>query len=151
MNPAIAWALFVHVGKTESVAQQRAWARATAARDGWTLTEMFSAPRSDVQPRSTISRIISKFDAIAADQRPARLLIMRLELLGPGDAMKAIGVCLRLHKLGMLVHTQLDRDVTPDNVAHVVTPLARLLVFCMQPDIPQKERGAAKRRRRKKQ
>ena len=139
-----AWALLMvsDHSQADALADQEAWAQTTAANEGWTITETFSGVSGGNNPGLTM-RMLERLEETSVNQRPARILTIRLDRLGR-DGTEAVETFLRLREHGVLVHTRLDGDVTFGRASDMIGPVLRLLITGMESEIRQDKRRAAK-------
>lgn len=135
---ATAWALLVvsDQGQADTLVDQEAWATSTAAAHGWLLTETFSGVSSGKDgARPLTMRMLAQLEATPVEQRPARILMIRLERLGRGDGTEAMATFLRLRALGILIHTRIDGDISYRRAGELLMPMVRLLVGGMENEV----------------
>ena len=126
-----AWALLVvsDPGQAETLPHQEAWAKTIAAEKGWTITKTFSGVSSGkMGTRDLTTRMLNDLEMTPAEQRPARVLMIRIERLGRGDGIEAIATFLRIRQLGVLIHTRQDGDITYGRASNLFPPLFKMMV-----------------------
>jgi Resolvase, N terminal domain/Recombinase zinc beta ribbon domain len=147
-----AWALLVvsDPGQADTLPDQQAWAEQTAREKGWPITRTFSGVSSGkLGARGLTLRMIGELESLPPEQRPRRVLMIRLERLGRGDGLEAINAFVTLKTLGVVVHTRLDGDVSYGRASDLLAPVVRFVVGGMENEIRQDKLRAMYERLRK--
>lgn len=114
--------------QADTLADQEAWARGAAAEHGWAITRTFSDPSSGKHGvRELLEEMLAALRATPARDRPKRILLTRIDRLGRGLAIEAIGALAEIRKLGVTLHTRESGDVRLNRVADTVDPIFRSL------------------------
>jgi hypothetical protein len=135
---ATVWALLVvsDQGQADTLPDQEAWAQETARAKGWSITRTFSGVSSGkLGARGLTLRMIGELESLPPDQRPKRVLMIRLERLGRGDGLEAINAFVTLKTLGVMVHTRMEGDVTYGRASELLAPVIRFLVGGMENEV----------------
>jgi DNA invertase Pin-like site-specific DNA recombinase len=146
-----AWALLVvsDSGQAETLPNQEAWAREAAAQNGWTITRTFSGVSTGKWgTRGLASQMINELEELPPESRPERVCMIRLERLGRGDGTDAIESFLRIRKLGVIVHTRLDGDVSYGKASELLMPVLRFFIGGMENEVRRDKLNATYARRR---
>lgn len=148
---ASAWALLVvsDPGQADTLVDQEAWAAEVAVQRGWSITKTLSGVSSGkLGVRRLTMQMISELEALAPPDRPQRLLMIRLERLGRGDGVEAMEAFIRLRRLGVVVHTRLDGDVSYDRASDLLMPVLRLFIGGMENEVRRDKLLSMYQRRR---
>jgi Resolvase, N terminal domain/Recombinase zinc beta ribbon domain len=148
----IVWAFLVvsDPGQADTLEGQAAWAKEAARVRGWSLVRTVSGVSSGkLGARKLALGMLEDLTAMPPEQRPARLLMIRLERLGRGNGLEAIEVFLRLRRLGVVVHTRLDGDVSYDRASELLMPVLRFFIGGMENEVRRDKLNATYARKRK--
>jgi DNA invertase Pin-like site-specific DNA recombinase len=114
--------------QADTLADQARWAEETATAHGWTITRTFSDPSSGKHGvRGLLEEMLAALRATPPKERPKRILLTRIDRLGRGLAIEAIGALAEIRKLGVTLHTRESGDVRLERVADAVDPMFRAL------------------------
>jgi hypothetical protein len=126
-----AWAFLVvsDQGQADTLPDQQAWAEQTAREQGWMITRTFSGVSSGkLGARGLTTRMLGELEAAPPEQRPERILMIRIDRLGRGDGLEAIEAFVTLKKLGVVVHTRPDGDLTYGRASALLAPVVHVLI-----------------------
>ncbi len=150
-NGTTAWALAVvsDPQQTETLKYQEAWARETASLHNWTLSNLVvdvSSGRDGT--RKVVTEMLDKLASLPRQQRPARLLMIRLDRLGRGDGTDAFSAYLKLRELEVIAHTREDGDVRIGRASDLLVPMMRSLLAGFENETRREKLCAMYQRRR---
>src|SRR5580692_10679236 len=115
MRKNTAWLLAVvsDVGQSETLPDQKSWAEASAAREGWTIEREFSKAGSSGKAgvRALVEQMVEALRSTPEAKRPERVLMIRLDRLGRGTGLDSMAALSEIYGLGTIVHTRQDGDV----------------------------------------
>jgi hypothetical protein len=112
---------------------QKAWAARLAAEKGWRITDTFEGVSSGATGvRSLLDKLLTKLAATPKGQRPARVILTRIDRLGRGLGIEAIAALAEIRKLGVILHTRQDGDVTINRAADAITPMLRAVTGALE-------------------
>jgi hypothetical protein len=87
MRKNTAWLLAVvsDVGQSETLPDQKSWAEASAAREGWTIEREFSKAGSSGKAgvRALVDQMVAALGSTPEAKRPERILMIRLPRRAP--------------------------------------------------------------------
>lgn len=92
--------------------------------------------------------MIAELESMVQEQRPERILMIRLERLGRGDGLEAMNAFLQIRKLNITVHTRLDGDVGCDKASELSMPVLRFFIGGMENEVRRDKLLALYERRR---
>lgn len=133
-----AWAFLVVSDPQQAgtLADQEAWARETAMEHSWTLARVISGVSSGKQgPRKLALGMIADLRGLDRNERPERILMIRLERLGRGDGLEAMDAFLQIRKLGVTVHTRQDGDVASERASELLMPVLRFFIGGLENEV----------------
>ncbi|MGD0967763.1 MAG: recombinase family protein [Candidatus Aquilonibacter sp.] len=133
-----AWAFLVvsDPQQADTLADQEAWAREAAHENGWVVTRTISGVSSGkVGARGLTLSMIEDLGRLPPQERPNRILMIRLERLGRGDGSEAMEVFLKVRRLGIVVHTRLDGDVGYGRASELLMPVLRFFIGGMENEV----------------
>jgi hypothetical protein len=146
-----AWAFLVvsDPQQADTLADQETWAKETAAKLGWAITRVISGVSSGkLGPRKLTLGMLADLEKLPPEQRPHRILMIRLERLGRGDGLEAMNAFLQLRRLGVVVHTRLDGDVETNRASELLMPVLRFFIGGMENEVRRDKLVALYQRRR---
>lgn len=138
-----AWAYLVasSAQQSETLANQDRWARETAAKNGWTISHVEKGISSGQSgPRKLTGSVIDHLRRLPASERPARLLVMRLDRLGRDNPIEMCAVIGELQQLGVTIHTRDDGDYTMTKAAGTIVPIMKLILDGIEREIRRDRR-----------
>jgi DNA invertase Pin-like site-specific DNA recombinase len=147
-----AWAYLVvsSDAQGDTLADQKAWAYRTAAEHGWSITEVFEGVSSGAAGvRSLLDRLLTKLRETPKPERPARVILTRIDRLGRGLGIEAIGALAEIRKLGVTLHTREDGDVTIKRAADAITPVLRAITGALENEARKDKATAVYDRKRR--
>jgi len=126
-----AWSFLVvsDRGQIETLPDQRSWAEGVARQNGWKITRIFqgvSSGRDGI--RGQTRAMIHELERMTTGERPARVLMIRVDRLGRGNGLEAVEAFTLLHKLGVTIHTREDGDIRHAKAAELIPPILRIFV-----------------------
>ena len=98
--------------------------------------------------RSLATNMIAELAAMPANERPQRLLMIRLERLGRGNGLEAMEAFLQIRRMGIVVHTRLDGDVEYGRASELLMPVLRFFIGGMENEVRRDKLHAMYDRRR---
>lgn len=115
----------VSSGKQEAtVADQLAWGNDTASKNGWEVIRAFhDVATGKFGTREILEDLLAALKATPKNQRPQRVLMIRLDRMGRGTGLDVIGAFGQIYKLGVTIHTRLDGDIPLDDPMHALKPI----------------------------
>ncbi len=146
-----AWAFLVvsDPGQADTLADQEAWAQEAAHANQWVITKTVSGVSSGkLGARRLTLGMIDELEALQASERPARLLMIRLERLGRGNGLEAMEAFLRIRRLGIVVHTRIDGDVEYSRASELLMPVLRFFIGGMENEVRRDKLNSMYERRR---
>ncbi len=146
-----AWAFLVvsDPQQADSLADQKAWAQEAALANGWVITRTIAGVSSGkLGARNLTISMIDELERLPAKERPARILMIRLERLGRGDGSEAMEVFLKVRRLGIVVHTRLDGDVDYGRASDLLMPVLRFFIGGMENEVRRDKLNSMYERRR---
>ena len=146
-----AWAFLVvsDPGQADTLPNQEAWAEEVSRANKWPLTKTISGVSSGkLGARKLTMAMIADLEALRPEQRPGRVLMIRLERLGRGDGLEAMEAFLRIRRLGIVVHTRLDGDVGYDKASELLMPMLRFFIGGMENEVRRDKLNAYYDRKR---
>jgi DNA invertase Pin-like site-specific DNA recombinase len=149
---ATAWTYLVvsSDAQGDSLPHQKAWAERTATENGWRITEMFEGVSSGAAGvRSLLDRLIKKLSDTPKSQRPARVILTRIDRLGRGLGIEAIAALAEIRKLGVILHTREDGDVKIERAADAITPMLRAITGALENEARRDKASAVYDRKRR--
>lgn len=150
-NALTVWAFLVvsDPQQADTLVDQEAWAKDAAAKNGWAISRVISGVSSGkLGPRKLTLGMIADLEVLPAEQRPHRILMIRLERLGRGDGLEAMNAFLQLRRLGIVVHTRLDGDVETNRASELLMPVLRFFIGGMENEVRRDKLVALYQRRR---
>jgi DNA invertase Pin-like site-specific DNA recombinase len=148
-----AWMLCVvsSDGQSDTLEFQERWGHEVADVNGWKLERVFrdvSTGKHGV--RRLLSELIDELKRLPKVQRPARLLMVRLDRMGRGDGLETIAALSEIKKLGPVLHTREDGDVRLERAADSLMPMLKSVLAGMENEVrADKTRAGCARRRAK--
>lgn len=133
-----AWAFLVVSDPQQAgtLSDQDAWARETAAANGWTLTRVICGVSSGkLGPRKLALSMIADLRSLEPEARPNRILMIRLERLGRGDGLEAMDAFLHIRRLGVILHTRQDGDVASERASELLMPVLRFFIGGLENEV----------------
>jgi ribosomal protein L34E len=153
MRKNTAWLLAVvsDVGQSETLPDQKSWAEASAAREGWTIEREFSKAGSSGKAgvRALVDQMVAALGSTPEAKRPERILMIRLDRLGRGTGLDSMAALSDIYRLGTIVHTRQDGDVKLSRAADTIVPMFRTLIAGLENETRIDKAKATYERRRK--
>lgn len=135
--------------QAETVDDQLAWANATAAQHGWTVTRTFRGVSTGVSgTRKLLEDLLSELRAIPKKERPERILMTRLDRTGRGLGLEPMAAFAQIHQMGVVIHTREDGDNTIKRASDVLKPFLRILTGALENETRSEKWKATHARRR---
>lgn len=125
-----AWAyLAVSTAKqAETLEDQERWVTDAASVNDWEITRTFRGVSSGASGvRKLLEELIVALQSTPKARRPKRICMIRLDRTGRGLGLDAIAALATIHKLGVMIHTRQDGDVSLARVTDVFLPVIRVL------------------------
>lgn len=147
-----AWAYLVVSSdlQADSLDAQRAWAEATAKAHAWEITRTFQAVSSGKHGvRKLLTTLIAELEQRPKHERPRRVLMVRLDRAGRGNAIDAISAIAQIRSLGVTIHTRTDGDLKLDRVADTLKPIFDLITGGMENEARSDRSRAGHERKRR--
>lgn len=120
-------------GQEDTLPHQRAWAKQVALKNGWAITETFEGVSSGKGGvRALLDTLLKKLGATPKAKRPTRILMLRIDRLGRGDGLDAMAALAEIRKLGPVLHTRDDGDVTMERTADVLGPMFKTITAAFE-------------------
>jgi DNA invertase Pin-like site-specific DNA recombinase len=114
--------------QAETLGEQEAWATAAANAHGWAITRTFQGTASGrTGPRKLIQDLLQQLRTTHTAQRPARVLMTRLDRVGRGDTLQILVAIDEIMRLGATIHTREDGDVIIRTSSDIIKPFFRAL------------------------
>jgi DNA invertase Pin-like site-specific DNA recombinase len=88
--PEPVWAYLVvsDPGQAHTLPDQERWAKDYALENGWRLTEIYSGVDSGkLGSRNICDRMVDDIEALHKEDRPTRILMIRLDRMGRGTGL----------------------------------------------------------------
>ena len=146
-----AWAyLAVSSAKQEdTLADQEAWAQRVAAENGWEITRTFSGVSSGAHGiRKLLEGLLAELRGTPKSQRPARVLMIRVDRLGRGEGIEAVAALAEIRRLGVMIHTRQDGDVLIERASDAILPLLRSITGALENEARSEKSRAMHARKR---
>jgi len=120
----------VSSGAQEStLVDQEHWAREASSANGWELTRVFSAVSTGkAGVRKLLTRLVGELRATPKAERPARVLMLRLDRVGRGSLIDSMVVLRELEDLGVGVFTRDGGEEKMDGPMREFITAAKLAV-----------------------
>lgn len=119
--------------QAETLPAQVQWAADVAAEHGWTITREFrGVSTGKYGARKLLESLLTELRAVPRKERPARVLMIRLDRAGRGLGFEAISALAEIHALGVMVHTREDGDVAIARVSDTIKPILRILTGALE-------------------
>ena len=126
-----AWAYLV-VSTSEqrdTLDHQRQWAEETASTHGWRIERVFSDATSGRKGvRKLLARLVTELRSTPKDERPSRVLMIRLDRVGRGSIVDSQVALREIHLLGSIVHTRDGGDEKVDGPMNELINAAKFAV-----------------------
>ena len=146
-----AWAFTVVSSEQQSdtIRDQEAWATAAAHANNWTITRSFSGVSSGKDgTRKLLEDLLAELRATPKARRPRRVLMIRIDRLGRGNGLDAIGALAQIHRLGVIVHTRDGGDVEIKRASDAILPAIQAITAALENDVRSEKWKAVHARRR---
>jgi DNA invertase Pin-like site-specific DNA recombinase len=132
----------------ETLPDQEGWALQAAEEHGWTVTRVFRGVSTGKGgTRALLESLLTELRATPKAERPARVLMNRLDRLGRGDGLDAIAAFAEIRKLGVLIHDRIDGDRTVDTAMDAIRPILELITGAFE-NIPRRDKTLNAHRKR---
>ncbi|HEY6325776.1 MAG TPA: recombinase family protein [Candidatus Cybelea sp.] len=130
---------------------QRRWAESAAVEHGWTITREFSGVSSGAQgTREVLETLMGELRALPKSRRPAVILMIRLDRLGRGTGIEAVGALADLRRLGTSIFTREDGLVRIERASDAILPTIRSIVAALENEVRSDKWKTVHARRRAK-
>lgn len=146
-----AWAYLVVSSEqqAETIEYQRRWAVETAKTNGWRIAETFEGVSSGKDGvRSLLNTLLARLESTPKAARPIRILMIRLDRLGRGLGLEALAALAEIVRLGVVIHTRQDNDITILRASDSILPLMRLVTGGIENEARRDKANDTYRRRR---
>jgi DNA invertase Pin-like site-specific DNA recombinase len=114
--------------QVETIPYQRRWAAEVALQHSWTITETFEGVSSGKDgTRALLKKLVDRLEKTPRQDRPERVLMIRLDRLGRGLGLEALAALAQITQLGVTVHTRQDGDYKIARASDSLLPLMRIV------------------------
>ncbi len=130
-----AWAYLVVSSEqqADTLDDQQAWADRTARAHGWEITRWFKDTSTGKSgARKLLDDLVEALRAMKPAERPARVLMTRLDRLGRGDGLEPIEYFAKIRTLGPVIHTREDGDNAIHRASDALKPILRVLTGALE-------------------
>lgn len=104
--------------QSESLPEQRSWAEETARANGWRIDRYFEAVSTGKHGvRQLMQTLLEELEHTPKTRRPDRVLMVRVDRTGRGNALDVIAAIAQIRKLGVTIHTRIDGDLRLETAA----------------------------------
>ena len=135
--------------QAETLEHQAQWAQQTAASHDWRITDSFRGVSSGRDgTRDLLERLLERLRSLPPEQRPARVLMIRLDRIGRGLALEALAAIAEVARLGIVIHTRQDGDYTLERASDSILPLMRVITGAIENEARRDKAKAVFARRR---
>lgn len=147
-----AWAYLVVSSEDQSdtLPHQLAWAKDEAERKGWDLTRIFDGVASGRDGvRAIFDDMLGALKAARAEQRPAYILMTRLDRIGRGNMVESQVALHEVHSLGTRIWSREGGEVKLDNAMDALIAAVKLAVGSQENEVRRDKAKATYVQRRK--
>jgi len=147
----IAWALLAVSSEpqSETLPHQRAWAEQTCREKGWHLARAFEGVASGKDgPRRLTQELLLELRATPVAERPAHVLMVRLDRVGRGSIVESQIVVRDLFVLGARVYTRDAGEVRLDSAMDELIAAVQMAVARHENEVRSDKIASVYRRRR---
>ncbi|HEY1656219.1 MAG TPA: recombinase family protein [Candidatus Tumulicola sp.] len=135
--------------QNETLEDQARWARDVAAANGWTITRSFSGVSTGKDGvRKLLEDLLAELRSTPKAQRPQRVLTIRIDRLGRGDGLEAMGALAQIRRLGVILHTRTDGDVRLERATDSILPAIMAITAGIENEVRSEKWRAVHARRR---
>lgn len=135
--------------QSDTLVDQEAWARSIAAAHGWTIERTFSDTTSGKRGvRKLLVQLVAELRATPREQRPARVLMLRLDRIGRGSIVESQVALREISQLGVIVHTRDGGDQRLDGAMDELIAAAKFAVASFENDTRREKSLAFQARKR---
>jgi DNA invertase Pin-like site-specific DNA recombinase len=114
--------------QAETIPYQRRWAAEVALQHSWTITETFEGVSSGKDgTRALLKKLVDRLEKTARQDRPERVLMIRLDRMGRGLGLEALAALAQITQLGVTIHTRQDGDCKIARASDSILPLMRIV------------------------
>jgi DNA invertase Pin-like site-specific DNA recombinase len=122
--------------QVETIAHQRAWALETANTHGWRLARCIEGVATGkTGPRRVVRELLAALRTLEPGDRPAFILMIRLDRIGRGDVMEAQVVLRELKELGVRVFTRDGGEEKIDSAMEQLISAAKSAVAAYENEV----------------
>ncbi|MDB5092118.1 MAG: recombinase family protein [Candidatus Eremiobacteraeota bacterium] len=148
---ASAWALLVVSSskQVDTLDDQRAWAEATARERGWRLAHTVKGVASGkAGPRTIVKDLLRQLRDLAAEDRPAWVLMIRLDRVARGPIVETQLVVHDLKMLGVRVWTREDGELRNETAMEQLLVAVKATVSSQENEVKRDKAIATYAKRR---
>lgn len=114
--------------QSETIPYQRRWAAEVALQHAWVITETFEGVSSGKDgTRALLRKLVDRLERTPPQDRPERVLMIRLDRLGRGLGLEALAALAQITQLGVTIHTRQDGDCKIARASDSILPLMRIV------------------------
>lgn len=129
---------------------QRAWAHQTAAENGWTISREFGGVATGKDGvRKVLETLLAELRATPKKERPARVLVTRIDRFGRGVALDTIAAIAEIRRLGVTLYSREDGEITIDRASDAIKPMLRAITGALENEARRDKAKALYDRRRR--
>ena len=146
-----AWAYLVVSSEqqAETLEHQQAWADDLAGTNKWQITKAFKGVSSGRDgTRGLLEELLVELRKTASDQRPDRVMMIRLDRLGRGLGFEALAAIAEISRLGVKIHTRQDGDYSLARASDSILPMMRVVTGAIENEARRDKAKAVYSRRR---
>ena len=138
--------------QSETLPHQIQWARETAAAHGWRLERLEDfqdVSTGKYGPRRLVRKLLADIRALRADERPAWVLMLRLDRVGRGSIVESQIVVHELKQLGVRVWTRDQGEIKLDSAMEQLMVAMQSAVATHENEVKSEKAIAAHQRKKK--
>ena len=135
--------------QAETLAHQKEWARQQAAEKHWDITVTFDGVSTGKDGvRGILEQLLIRLRKTPLAERPSRVLMTRLDRLGRGLGLEAMGALAEITRLGVLIHTRQDGDYNLLRASDSILPTMRIITGAIENEARRDKATAVFKRKR---
>lgn len=135
--------------QAETLVHQKEWARQQAAERHWDISVFFDGVSTGKDGvRGILEQLLIRLRKTPLAERPSRVLMTRLDRLGRGLGLEAIGALAEITRLGVVIHTRQDGDYHLLRASDSILPTMRIITGAIENEARRDKATAVFKRKR---
>lgn len=151
MPSEVAW-IYCTVSSKEqadTIEDQVTWAQEVAGERRWPIARIFQGVATGkLGVRKILDDLLVELRHTPNIERPHRILMIRIDRVGRGDALGVIAALHAIYEMGVILHTREDGDLVIDSASSAMKPILRALTGGVENEA-RKDKATASSRRKK--